>query len=114
MFDVIYKIFTKAFQVHLQPILMDVNNQDQSTFLPFKFILNNILLTHEIISWAKRSKQSFMFLKLNFSKAYDKMNWNFLFGCMKNLVILVEFINMTKCIFKEANTCKCGSQWESF
>jgi hypothetical protein len=82
--------------------------------LPFKFILNNILLTHEIISWAKRSKQSFMFLKLNFSKAYDKMNWNFLFGCMKNLVILVEFINMTKCIFKEANTCKCGSQWESF
>jgi hypothetical protein len=77
------------------------------------FILNNILLTHETISWAKRSKQPLVFLKLNFSKAYDKVNWSFIFGCMKNLGILIEFINMTNLIFKGA-ILKCGSQWESF
>jgi hypothetical protein len=80
---------------------MDVINQDQSTFLPFRFILNNILLTHETISWAKRSKQPLAFLKLNFSKAYDRMNWSFLFGCMKNLGIPVEFINMTNLFSKK-------------
>jgi hypothetical protein len=47
--NVTYKIFTKALQMKLQPIFMEVIRCDWSTFLPSWFILNNILLTHEII-----------------------------------------------------------------
>jgi hypothetical protein len=95
---------------------MDAISQDQLAFLPFKFILNNILLTHETISWAKRSKQPLVFLKLNLSKAYDKMNWSFFFGCMKNMGIPTKFINMTKLTFKEASASVVvnGKAFESF
>lgn len=111
-----YKIFTNAFKVHLRPTLMDASSQDQSIFLPFKFVLNNILLTHEIISWAKRSKQPLVFFKLDLSKAYDRMNWSFFFGCMKNLGTPIEFINMTKLIFKEvsASIVVNGKAFEAF
>jgi hypothetical protein len=54
LFNVTYKIFAKAFQMQMQPMLMETISRDQSTFLPFKFILNNILLTHKTIAWAKK------------------------------------------------------------
>jgi hypothetical protein len=53
---------------------METIDQNQSMFLPFRFILNNILLTHETIAWAKKSKQPLVFLKLDFSDAYDKVD----------------------------------------
>lgn len=49
LLNVTYKIFTKALQMRLQPIFMEVISCDLSTFLPSWFILNNILLNHETI-----------------------------------------------------------------
>jgi len=56
---------------------MEVISHDQSDFLPMRLILNNIFLTHETIQWAKKSKQSLIFLQLDFSKAYNKVNGHF-------------------------------------
>jgi len=47
LLNVTYKIFTKALQMRLQPIFMEVISCDWSTFLPSWFTLNNILLTDE-------------------------------------------------------------------
>jgi hypothetical protein len=44
-------------------------------------------------------KQPIMFLKLGFSKAYDKVDWDFSFKCMKRLGIPVEFVIMTQMLF---------------
>jgi len=80
----------------MQPMLMEAIDQDQSTFFPFRFILNNILLTHETIALAEKSKQPLDFLKLDFSKAYDKIDWSFLFDYTNKLGIPSEFLKMTK------------------
>jgi hypothetical protein len=78
---------------------MEAISQDQSTFLPFRFILNNILLTHETIAWVKKSKQPLVFFKLDFSKAYDKVDWSFLFDYMDKLRNPTKFVKMTKMLF---------------
>jgi hypothetical protein len=83
----------------LQVVLMEVISHDQSTFLPFRFILNNIFLVHKTIMWAKKSKQPLIFVILDFFKVYGRVDWNFLFNCMNKLGILMEFVNMT--IMKE-------------
>jgi hypothetical protein len=51
-----YKLFAKVLQLRLQPILMDVISMDQSAFLPLRFILDNIFLTHETIAHAKKTR----------------------------------------------------------
>ena len=62
---------------------MDIISPDQLAFLSLKFILNNIFLTQETMSWAEQSSQPLLFLKLDFSKAYDLIEWDFLFGAME-------------------------------
>ncbi len=49
--------------------------------------------------WAKKFKQPLIFVKLNFSKVYDRVDWNFLVSCMNKLGIVMEFVNMTKMFF---------------
>jgi hypothetical protein len=63
----------------LQPILMELISPDQSAFLSIRYILDDIFLTQETITHAKRSNQPPLFLKLDFSKAYDKVDLSFLF-----------------------------------
>jgi hypothetical protein len=50
----------------------------QTAFLEERYILDNILVTHEIIHYSKVHKEKILVLKVDFEKAYDKMNWNFI------------------------------------
>ena len=53
----------------------------QNAFIQGRNIFDNILLTHEIMDTLKKKKGkkfSFGALKIDMSKAYDKVNWNFL------------------------------------
>ena len=83
---------------------MEVMSFDQLAFLPMRFILDNILLTHEIMEWAKYTGQPLIFLKLDFSKAYYMVDWSFLFQTMGAIGIPQGFIHMTKILFCNATT----------
>ena len=69
-----YKIFAKTLQTRFQPMLRDVIDPEQTVFSPLRFIFDNIVLTQESLHWARQSKQPSVFLKLDFSKAYDKVS----------------------------------------
>jgi hypothetical protein len=87
LLNVFYKIFSKALQMKLQPILMEVIDRDQSAFLPLKFILFNVLLMNEIINWVRCINQPLVVLKQIFAKVYDNVNWSFMFDAMANMGI---------------------------
>jgi hypothetical protein len=46
-------------------------------------IMNGVLALHEILHETKRRKEKGIILKLDFEKAYDKVNWEFLFNCLE-------------------------------
>lgn len=52
--------------------------------------------------WAITSRQPTMFLKLDFSKAYDKVSWRFLFNTMQKMSISEKFISWVKLLFENA------------
>ena len=65
--------------------------------------MDNVVLALETLYWAKISKQPMIFLKLDFSKAYDKVSWQFLFCTMHKMNISNKFIQWVKLLFENAS-----------
>ncbi|GKC99825.1 putative RNA-directed DNA polymerase, eukaryota, reverse transcriptase zinc-binding domain protein [Tanacetum coccineum] len=55
------------------------------TFIKGRQIIDGPLMVDEIISWAKKKKKKFMFLKVDFEKAFDSLSWSFLFSTMEQM-----------------------------
>lgn len=89
--------------MRLQPVLSEIISDDQSAFLPGRFILDNIMMTHETLDWARHSHQPLIFFKLDFSRAYDKVDWGFLFAAMSKLGFPIPFLNMVRLLFRDAS-----------
>ena len=56
---------------------------EQAGFVESKQILDGIIIIHETIHSVKIGKIPGMLLKLDLSKAYDKINWKFLVSMLK-------------------------------
>lgn len=74
----IYKIISKVIANRLKPILPDIISEDQSGFVEGRQILDNILLVQEMIHTLQSRKIPGMMIQLDLSKAFDKVNWNYL------------------------------------
>lgn len=88
-----YKIWTKAYQLWLTPILSRFISTTQSAFLPDRSIHHSILLTNEILHRAGLSEEDFIFLKLDVSKAFDKLEWDFLLALLQHLGFGPQFLS---------------------
>jgi hypothetical protein len=82
--------------MRLQPVLMELISHDQSAFLPMRYILDIMFLIQEIIAHTKQSNQPLLFLKLNFSKAYNKVE------VLVRLGFPSAFIGMVRLLFLDA------------
>jgi hypothetical protein len=76
MLNVSFKIFTKVIN-RLSLVVSKVIGPSQSAFLPGRNILEGVVVLHEALHELRRKKQKGVILKLDFQKAYDKVNWNF-------------------------------------
>ncbi|KAM6561714.1 hypothetical protein CsatA_030953 [Cannabis sativa] len=100
--NVTYKILSKVLANRLKGILTQVISETQSPFLPGRLITDNILISYEIMHYLKRKqkgKQGFMAIKLDMSKAYDRVEWGFLEAMMKKLGFHDQCIRLIlKCV----------------
>ncbi|KAJ0533882.1 putative RNA-directed DNA polymerase [Helianthus annuus] len=55
----------------------------QSAFVAGRHILDSPLIVGETVAWAKKHKRKMMIYKVDFQRAYDSLNWKFLFKVME-------------------------------
>ena len=77
MLNVSFKIFTKVLANRLVAVADKVVRQSQTAFMTGRNILEGVVILHETIHELHRKKMSGVVLKLDFEKAYDKVNWVF-------------------------------------
>lgn len=78
LLNVIYKIITKVLTLRLNAIANKVVSETQTAFILGRFILDGVMIVHEALHESRRKRKYGIIIKLDFEKAYDKMNWCFL------------------------------------
>jgi hypothetical protein len=78
MLNVSFQIFTKVIANRLVLVASKVIGPSLSAFLLGRNIFEGVVVLHETLHELRRKKQKGIILKLDFEKAYDKVNWVFL------------------------------------
>ena len=73
-----YKIAAKAIANRLRNAIPKIINNDQTGFLKGRFIGENIRLTDGVINHTESNKIPGLLLFLDFEKAFDTMEWSFI------------------------------------
>jgi hypothetical protein len=95
--NVLYKLISKVLANRLKIFLPTIIVPTQSAFILGRLITDNILIAYETLHTmhtGMRGKKGFMAVKLDMSKAYDRVEWCFLEAVMRHLGFNERWISL--------------------
>ena len=100
----IYKIVAKTIAIRLRSMLPSIIHDTQSGFVQDRSIFYNIFLFWEMVALAQQNKQQMAVLLLDFEKAYDKVEWDFLEAVLSRLGFPNAWINGVSALYRQASS----------
>ncbi|KAJ9536674.1 hypothetical protein OSB04_un000147 [Centaurea solstitialis] len=91
--SVLYKCISKIIADRMKPYLDLLVSKTQSAFIPGRRIVDNILLAHELVhGYHLEHGPPRCAFKIDLRKAYDMVNWEYLFGMLRGFSFHPVFI----------------------
>ena len=100
-----YKILTKSLATRLQCILDEVISYDQNGYIKNRFIGENIRTIADVIEHTNKNNESGMIALLDFEKAFDTVNWDFLQNTLCAFNFGDYFIKWIKIFYTDIQSC---------
>lgn len=86
--NVLYKLIAKVLVNRLKPILLDLVSKTHSAFISERLTTNNVLIAYKMLQYLKlkrSGRMGYMALKLDMSKVYDRVEWDYLESIMEKM-----------------------------
>jgi hypothetical protein len=91
--NVIYKIITKVIPTRLKSILPFVIFEEQAGYVEGIQIMDSVILDNEVINSLKTTKIIGMLIKLNSSKSFDRVSWQYLCSMLESFGFDRHWVN---------------------
>ena len=99
------KIITKCLTDRLALCMDDLIDCTQNAFIKGRLIMDNILVANEVLHSVRIAKVQGVLFKLDFEKAYDMVNWDFLLEVLELRGFGERFISWIKALLVSSKTC---------
>ena len=92
-----YKLVSKVLANRLRPILLSIITENQSAFIPDHLISDNVLVAFEFMHYLNHKddgKENYMSIKLDMSKAFNRVEWNFIKEVMEKMGFAKKWVDL--------------------
>jgi hypothetical protein len=73
-----FKIFSKVLTLRLEKVCQRLIAREQSAFIRERYILESVVVAHELVHSVHKAKEPRVVIKLDYEKVYDRVNIDFL------------------------------------
>ncbi|GKC23726.1 putative RNA-directed DNA polymerase, eukaryota, reverse transcriptase zinc-binding domain protein [Tanacetum coccineum] len=80
-----YKVIAKVLSNRLSKVVHSVVREVQTAYIKGRQIIDGPLMVNEILAWASKKRERLFFLKVDFEKAFDSLDWKFLDHTMEQI-----------------------------
>lgn len=113
LLNVDYKIITRTLAQRLQKVITEIVSTDQNGYIKSRFIGFSIRQIQDIIDYAEESNLEGVLLFLDYQKAFDSIEWNFMNLALETFGFGHNFRNSVKMLYKNANNSIINNGWVS-
>lgn len=90
--NTLYKYISKLLSSRLACVLSEIVNPAQAAFVKGRSLIQNMLVCHDLLRHYKRKTSPTCLIKIDLTKAYDMVQWDFLQEMLEGYKFLVKFI----------------------
>ena len=101
LLNVDYKIIAKTLSKRLQKIMPYIVNDDQTCGVKGRNINDNLLILRDVIDYVNYSNKHAAILGLDQEKAFDRIEWKYMYSIMEKMGIPDIFIHWIKILYQK-------------
>ena len=113
LLNVDYKILTKTLARRMANVLPQIIHNDQSGFLKGRYIGEGVRFIEDLIESYDKADKPGIILQLDFEKAFDSVEWNFLTATLEKCGFGQGFISWVKCCYTDIYSCVINNGYSS-
>ena len=113
LLNIDYKILSKVFAERLKLVLDEIISDEQRGCIPGRFIGENIRQIEDLLYEIENQSDEAIILMLDQEKAFDRVEWNWLFKTLERFNFGPTFISHLKTLYKNAKSCVMTNGFQS-
>ena len=108
-----YKYMARLLAERIKPLLPDLISTDQNGFVPGRFIGYNIARILNLIDICNEDNIEGVLLNIDFEKAFDCVEWDFIYETLAFLGFPKKLIDMIKTLYNGIQSCVTNNGHQS-
>ena len=100
-----YRIIAFVLSQQMQNVISEIVNPNQTAYIRGRFIGTNVRLVEDIIDYFDSCNKEVILMFLDFKKAFDSLEWEFMFEFLKLYNFGDEFIRWIKTLYTKPTAC---------
>ena len=100
-----YKLIAKCIANCIKSTLPNIIHEDQTGFMKNRYIGENLIKIFALMTYSKQKDLKNYLVTIDFEKAFDYLDKEYIFFCLKFFNFGADIINWVKLLYNNSNSC---------